>query len=127
MRSETVVFPASICAAMPIFLYFSSLLPLIASYFLPSVMRECAIRFCHTMYIRFLFNRRATALLGFKKLVTQSNAHCFTWTLACRCNQPTHCKRISSIRCNFSRNLIDTTTNTSWPNFNDRSEEHTSE
>src|ERR1700683_1560997 len=77
MRSVVVVLPASICAAMPMFLILSSgtVRAIKIPKLLPSVMRERLVRFRHAVYVVPLLDGAAPHVRGVIQLVGQLFRH----------------------------------------------------
>src|ERR1700733_13422954 len=77
MRSVVVVLPASICAAMPMFLILSSgtVRAIKIPKLLPSVMRERLVGFRHAVYVVPLLDGAAPHVRGVIQLVGQLFRH----------------------------------------------------
>src|SRR6266849_3763440 len=79
MRSVVVVFPASMCAAIPMFLILSSG-TVLAIKKLPAIMCERFVRFGHAMHVVALLDRAATHIRGIVQLVGELLRHTFLRT-----------------------------------------------
>src|SRR5579872_2491616 len=120
MRSVTVVLPASMCAAIPMFrTRLSGTLFIIVSQ-LPSKVGECTVRFSLTVHIIFLFNCPTTLLKSIKELKSKALAHRLIRASSRRFNHPTHCKGTCTPNRNFHWNLVHATTHTTRANFDSR-------
>src|SRR6266849_1847967 len=73
---------------------------------LPSIMRECLVRFRHPMYVFFLFDGGALAVGGIQQFVRQLVDHSlFTATTGVR-HDPADCQRRPAVRTDFDRHLV---------------------
>src|SRR5882724_6248091 len=135
MRSVVVVFPASMCAMMPMFLQrsngtvlatvflysfwgskkFGVETPLAASPLaaktrqassLPSVMRERLVRFRHAVHIFFLLDGGALAVGGVEQFVRQLVDHSLFAATARIRHDPADCQGRPPVRTDFDRHLI---------------------
>src|ERR1043166_7418169 len=130
MRSVDVVFPASMCAMIPILRVSSSLnalpivgcpaffSPLVATasvtnppflnykFLLPAVVRERLVRFRHAVHVFLLFNRPAARIGCVNQLIRQLIAHGLARALARILQQPTNRQRLPPERIHFHRNLV---------------------
>src|SRR5437660_6786722 len=127
MRSVVVVFPASMCAMMPIFLQRSNgtvlaTVFLYSSFWalkistcrdaacrvspLPPVMGERLVRFGHTVNVFFLLDRRALAVGGVEQFIRQLVDHSFFATTARIRHDPADRQRCPAVRTDFDRHLI---------------------
>src|SRR5882724_2069096 len=149
MRSVVVVFPASMCAMMPMFLQrsngtvlatvflysfwgskkFGVETPLAASPLaaktrqassLPSVMRERLVRFRHAVHIFFLLDGGALAVGGVEQFVRQLVDHSFFATTARIGHDPADRERCAAVGTNFNRHLVVRTTDTPGLHFQQR-------
>src|SRR6185437_6490148 len=112
MRSVVVVLPASMCAAMPMFLILSSGMLLAIktskpeSFSLPPVMCEGLVGFSHAVNVVSLFNRAAAKIGGVVQFVSQLLAHALLRTRAGLRDDPPHGERSPAILRHFDRHLI---------------------
>src|SRR5690606_24439858 len=80
--------------------------------------RECLVRFCHTVYVFTLLDRRALAFGGVHDLASETASHVLFATLACGVNQPAHGQRGTTARAHFYRHLVGSTTYTAGFHLN---------
>src|SRR5260370_35138741 len=113
MRSVDVVFPASMCAMIPMLRVSSSLnaLPIVpeAAFFsparvatasltktthsLPAVMCERLVRFRHAVHVFLLFHRSAARVRRVNQLIRDLVHHLFPRAPPRRLQHPTNCQR----------------------------------
>src|SRR5438876_3837269 len=119
MRSVVVVFPASICAAIPILRVFSSayslgmrgVLPVGESLptgrqILPTIVSECLVGFRHAMAVLALLHRRPLPIRGVQKLASQLLPHRPTRPAPRELHQPANPQGLSALRTHLDRHLI---------------------
>src|SRR5712692_5872016 len=126
MRSVDVVFPASMCAMIPMLRVSSSLnaLPIApetaffspvrvatasltpTTHSLPAVMRERLVRFRHAVHVFLLLHRPATRIRRVNQLIRQLVHHGLARALPRVLQQPANRQRLPPERIHFHRNLI---------------------
>src|SRR6266478_4962651 len=131
MRSVDVVFPASMCAIIPMLRVSSSLnaLPIapgtaffsparvatasltpttysLLAPFLPAIMRERLVRFRHTMHVFLLLHRSAARVRRVNQLVRELVHHRLARALPRILQQPANRQRLPAERIHFHRNLV---------------------
>src|SRR5712692_2185610 len=126
MRSVDVVFPASMCAMIPMLRVSSSLnaLPIVpeAAFFsptrvatvsltptthsLPAVIRERLVRFRHAVHVFLLLHRPATRIRRVNQLIRQLVHHRLARALPRILQQPANRQRLPPERIYFHRNLV---------------------
>src|SRR5713226_7829426 len=115
MRSVDVVFPASICAMIPMLRVSSSLnardilsfqVPLLRNSLLPAIMRECLVRFRHAVHVFLLLHRPAARIRRVNQLIRQLVHHGLTRALPRILQQPANRQRLPAERIHFHRNLV---------------------
>src|SRR5882757_4997966 len=131
MRSVDVVFPASMCAIIPMLRVSSSLnaLPIapgtaffsparvatasltpttysLLAPFLPAIMRERLVRFRHAMHVFLLLHRSAARVCRVNQLVRELVHHGLTRAFPRILQQPANCERLPAERIHFHRNLV---------------------
>src|SRR5713226_9597290 len=126
MRSVDVVFPASMCAMIPMLRVSSSLnaLPMVpeTAFFsparvataslttatnpLPPVMRERLVRFRHAVHVFLLLHCPAARVRCIDQLIRQLVHHRLAGTLPRMLQQPPNRQRLPAERIHFHRNLV---------------------
>src|SRR6266567_5033975 len=126
MRSVDVVFPAPMCAMIPMLRVSSSLnaLPIapVTAFFsparvatasltktihsLPTVMRERLVRFCHAVYVFLLLHSSAARIRRINQLVRELVHHGLARAFPRILQQPANRQRLSPERIHFHRNLV---------------------
>src|SRR6202140_2111909 len=126
MRSVDVVFPASMCAIIPMLRVSSSLtaLPIVpetaffsparvataslteTTYPLPAVMRERLVRFRHAVHVFLLLHRPAARIRRVGPLFRQLVHHRLARALPRILQQPANRQRLPAERIHFHRNLV---------------------
>src|ERR1700682_382998 len=126
MRSVDVVFPASMCAIIPILRVSSSLnaLPMVpetaffspvrvatvsltkTTHSLPPIMRECLVRFRHAVHVFLLLHRPAARIRRIDQLVRELVHHRLARALPRILQQPANRQRLPAERIHFHRNLV---------------------
>src|SRR5260370_35890433 len=116
MRSVVVVLPASICAAMPMFLILSSgtvrgickklYLYTLCLFVLPAIMRERLVSFRHAMHVVALLDGAATEVRRVVQFVGQFVRHAFFRATAGVAQDPANGKARAAVLRYFDRNLI---------------------
>src|SRR5678815_1867133 len=93
MRSVVVVFPASMCAEMPMFRYRSMGVFLGTAISSEPVVGEGLVRFRHAMHLFPLLHRTAAALCRFLQFAGKANHHRLLAALLRRFADPAHRQR----------------------------------
>src|SRR5258708_7742543 len=126
MRSVDVVFPASMCAMIPMLRVSSSLnaLPMVpetaffsparvataslttATHPLPPVMRERLVRFRHAVHVFFLLHGPAARIRRIDQLIRELVHHRLAGALPRILQQPSNCQRLPAEWVHFHRNLV---------------------
>src|SRR5712692_5020978 len=126
MRSVDVVFPASMCAIIPMLRVSSSLnaLPIVpeaaffsptrvatvsltpTTYSLPAVVRERLVRFRHAVHVFLLLHRPATRICGVNQLIRELVHHGLARAFPRILQQPANRQRLPPERIHFHRNLV---------------------
>src|SRR6266481_2297263 len=115
MRSVDVVFPASMCAMIPMLRVSSSLntrailsfqVPLLRNSLLPPVMRERLVRFRHAVHVFFLLHRPAARIRRIDQLICELVHHRLARAFPRILQQPTNRQRLPAERIYFHRNLV---------------------
>src|SRR5260370_1848131 len=126
MRSVDVVFPASMCAMIPMLRVSSSLnaLPMVpetaffsparvataslttATHPLPPVMRERLVRFRHAVHVFFLLHGPAARIRRIDQLIPELVHHRLAGALPRILQQPSNCHRLPSEWFHFHPNLL---------------------
>src|ERR1700704_629719 len=129
MRSVEVVFPASMCAMMPILRVSASCAlraisnvpvlsplkfetcPVLSSSppardYLPAIVREGLVGFGHAMNVFLLLHRAASAIGRVHQLFGQPVGHCLARTRAGVKQQPPNRQRLPAKRIGLDRNLV---------------------
>src|SRR5712691_2217532 len=131
MRSVDVVFPASMCAMIPMLRVSSSLnaLPIapetaffsparvatasltktihsLPTPFLPAIMRERLVRFCHAVYVFLLLHRSAARIGRIDQLIRELVHHGLARAFPRILQQPANRQRLPPERIHFHRNLV---------------------
>src|ERR1700682_2851727 len=126
MRSVDVVFPASMCAMIPMLRVSSSLntLPMVpetaffsparvataslttTTYSLPSVMCERLVRFRHAVHVFLLLHRPAARIRRVNQLIRELVHHRLARALPRILQQPANRQRLPPERIHFHRNLV---------------------
>src|SRR6266849_832410 len=126
MRSVDVVFPASMCAMIPMLRVSSSLnaLPIAhgtaffspvrvatasltsTTHSLPAVMRERLVRFRHAVHIFLLLHRPAACIRRVNQLIRELVHHSLARALPRILQQPANRQRLPAERIYFHRNLV---------------------
>src|SRR6202140_5366580 len=115
MRSVDVVFPASMCAMIPMLRVSSSLntrailsfqVPLLRNSLLPAIMRECLVRFRHAVHVFLLLHRPAARIRRVGPLFRQLVHHRLARALPRILQQPANRQRLPAERIHFHRNLV---------------------
>src|ERR1700674_1300763 len=115
MRSVDVVFPASMCAMIPMLRVSSSLntrailsfqVLLLRNSFLPPIMRECLVRFRHAVHVFLLLHRPAARIRRIDQLVRKLVHHRLARALPRILQQPANRQRLPAERVHFHRNLV---------------------
>src|SRR6266853_1765544 len=145
MRSVDVVFPASMCAMIPMLRVSSSLnaLPIapgtaffsparvatasltpttysLLAPFLPAIMRERLVGFRHAMHVFLLLHRSAARVRRVNQLVRELVHHGLTRALPRILQQPANCERLPAERIHFHRNLVVRAANATRLHFQQR-------
>src|ERR1700690_3406666 len=109
MRSVAVVFPASMCAEIPMLRYRS--MGVVRAKMFPRRLRaelngvEATPNY-HALGIFPLAHGRAAILGGFHQFSGQSMRHRFLAAIRRRLDDPTHCERLAAIGGHFDGHLI---------------------
>src|SRR5579883_1185427 len=114
MRSVDVVFPASICAMMPILRVCSSCVLCSIEFFyaflpasgLPAVMCERFVRFSHAVNVFLALDGAAAPIRRVQKLVRQLVGHGFPGTRARVQQKPANGQRLPAKLADLNRNLV---------------------
>src|ERR1700674_1478411 len=126
MRSVDVVFPASMCAIIPMLRVSSSLtaLPIVpetaffsparvataslteTTYPLPAVMRERLVRFRHAVHVFLLLHRPAARIRRINQFIRELVHHRLARALPRILQQPANRQRLPAERIHFHRNLV---------------------
>src|SRR5712664_745938 len=115
MRSVDVVFPASICAMIPMLRVSSSLnarailsfqVPLLRNSLLPAIMRECLVRFRHAVHVFLLLHRPAARIRRIDQFIRELVHHGLARALPRILQQPANRERLPAERIHFHRNLV---------------------
>src|ERR1700739_2312950 len=126
MRSVDVVFPASMCAMIPMLRVSSSLnaLPMVpetaffspgpvapvsltaTTHSLPPVMRERLVRLRHAMHVFLLLDRSAARVGRVNQLIRELVDHRLARALPRILQQPANRQGLPSERIHFHRNLV---------------------
>src|SRR6266404_9604509 len=115
MRSVDVVFPASMCAMIPMLRVSSSLntrailsfqVPLLRNSLLPPVMRERLVRFRHAVHVFLLLHRSAARIRRIDQLIRELVHHRLARAFPRILQQPANRQRLPAERIHFHRNLV---------------------
>src|SRR6202022_4786017 len=115
MRSVDVVFPASMCAMIPMLRVSSSLnarailsfqVPLLRNSFLPAIMRERLVRFRHAVHVFLLLHGPAARIRRVNQLIRELVHHGLACALPRILQQPAYRQRLPAERIHFHRNLV---------------------
>src|SRR5258708_10790941 len=126
MRSVDVVFPASMCAMIPMLRVSSSLnaLPIVpetaffspvrvatasltkTTHSLPAVMRECLVGFRHAVHVFLLLHGPAARIRRIDQLIRELVHHGLARALPRILQQPANRERLPAERIHFHRNLV---------------------
>src|SRR5882762_5756169 len=115
MRSVDVVFPASMCAMIPMLRVSSSLntrailsfqVPLPRNSLLPAIMRECLVRFRHAVHVFLLLHRPAARIRRIDQLIRELVHHGLPVEVYPFLQQPADRQRLPPERIHFHRNLV---------------------
>src|SRR6267143_434713 len=115
MRSVDVVFPASMCAMIPMLRVSSSLntrailsfqVPLPRNSLLPAIVRECLVRFRHAVHVFLLLHRPAARIRRIDQLIRELVHHRLARALPRILQQPANRQRLPTERIDFHRNLV---------------------
>src|SRR6266436_196449 len=145
MRSVDVVFPASMCAIIPMLRVSSSLnaLPIapgtaffspacvatasltpttysLLAPFLPAIVCERLVRFRHTMHVFLLLHRSAARVRRVNQLVRELVHHGLTRAFPRILQQPANRERLPAERIHFHRNLVVRAANATRLHFQQR-------
>src|SRR5579862_3423333 len=134
MRSVVVVFPASMCAEIPMFRYRSIGVaratvtdrsyrePNWPSWLLalPAVVREGLVGLRHTMRVLALADGGATVFRSIHQFVSEPKRHGLLAAVASSLDDPAHGQCLAAGRANFNRDLVGGTTHTARLHFDNR-------
>src|SRR5687767_6055422 len=125
MRSVVVVFPASMCAEMPMFRYRSmgvlrGMELSTGRLTLPAVVSEGLVGFCHAMRVFALAHGGAAVLGRIHELVSQAERHRLLAAIARGFDEPAHRESLAALRTDFDGHLVGGATDATRLHFDDR-------